>query len=147
MSAPGAGYIYDVKFNPSGVNKVILNSFYPKGGSPAIRLSKSTNAVNWTTAVNYTVGDWAEIALSNVATTGDKKSFAIYYTYSGGVPQSGYLKEIFDLTTASNNTAAGSKVWYCVDMDNWSGANKYIIAGDEFGLYRSNDGGVTWFPL
>lgn len=143
MAAGSNSSVFDVKLSPNGGNAVILSSYFGGAGSyPVQYFSKSTNFTSWSTVESQTSGTYVEMGLSNAT-----KSYVIYTTYSSGAPVAGYLKEVTSLSSVANNTAAGSRVWYSVDLDNWSGANKYILAGTSSGLYRSNDGGVTWTSL
>lgn len=145
MAAGSSSSVFDVKLSPNGSNAVILSSYFGGAGyySTTQYFSKSTNFTSWTTVQSQTSGVYFEIGLGNATT-----SYLISLAASGSSYSADYLKEVTGtLTTISNNTASGSRFWYCVDMDNWTGANKYILAGTSSGLYRSNDGGATWSSL
>jgi ABC-type proline/glycine betaine transport system substrate-binding protein len=134
------GSIIDVKFE--GNTAVILCSNYSGGSTATAKVIKSTNYTSWTDVTTSTSGTFFELGLSSAT-----KSFAVFLGWSGTTVTADYLKEITSLSSVANNTAGGSRLWQCVDIDNFSGANDYILAGYDGGLLRSNDGGTNWTSL
>lgn len=139
MAIIPSGSVIDVKFE--GNTAVILCSNFSGGSSATRKIIKSTTYTSWTDVVSSTSGTYYELGLSSAT-----KSFAIFLG-DGTPPTADYLKEITSLSTVANNTASGSRTWQCIDLDNFSGANDYILAGHSSGLLRSNNGGTSWTSL
>jgi hypothetical protein len=130
--------IVDIKFR-FGTAVISCNEYYYNNIS---RIVKSSNGISWQNITTDTNGKFFDVALNDFP-----DCFVTYLPLSGGVYGTDYLKKITGLSTVSNVTSSGSRSWQCVDIDNFSGANKYILVGTDNGLYRSNDGGATFTAL
>lgn len=151
MAYSGFSTIIDVKialsFFGSSLQMVMIIKDSPSPNVFSARVYKSTNGYDWSLANTISGGTTFEIGFSSAAILNDRKSYLVFLNWSGSSYAPTYLKELYNLTSVTDNTAAGSRIWYCADMDNGDGANKYILAGHSNGLMRSNDGGATWFSL
>lgn len=140
MAAIFQDKIIDIKFRFG--TAVVACANYTTSIGP--RIVKSSNGISWQNVTTGSGGEFLEVCLSDWATL---DSFTIFLPFSGNTYGSDFLKDITGLASISNVTAGGSRAWQCVDIDNFFGANQYILAGTSSGLYRSNDGGATFTSL
>ena len=137
--------LYDIKYD-SGTVVAAFNSLDMDGPNTRSRLYKSDNLSSWQEIQSDAAGLYLAVALNEWY-----RSYVVhlpltnasYYSFNPG-----YLEEIVNVSApVSVVTGGGSRLWQCVDIDNFIGANRYILAGTTSGLYRSNDGGSTFTLL
>jgi hypothetical protein len=125
-------YKTDISSSPNGLN-LLLQISSIQGNTTTSYLYKSSNhGATWSLITTDSSYLYYTLATNDTTTNFVIKS------------STNYISKINSLSTLSDLTTAGSKLWNTIDMSN---SGNYILAGTSTGLYLSADSGATFTAI